>query len=503
VAPDSGKVTRRKFVAGTVATGAAAALPSAAEARKRRRHHSHGKGGEHKADVAIVGAGLAGLTAARALQHAGREVIVLEARGRVGGRAWNYDLGGGHVLERGATFVGPTQDRVLALISELGIKSFPTYDAGKDLYIAGGNRLTYSDTGVTGIAPPDPLILPDLALVVSAIDEMAKSVSVNAPWSAANAAEWDGTTLQSWIDSHSLTTQFRALVPVATRPIFGAEPRELSLLFVLFYVAASGNQNNPGTFERNFNTRGGAQQSRIEGGTQAIAERIARHLGKRVMLHCPVRRIVQNRAGVKVVCDRSTINARRSIVAIPPTLAGRIDYEPVLPFQRDQLTQRYGQGTLTKVTVVYDRPFWRDQGLTGQVVTTGGPVSVTFDDSPPDGGLGVIFGFVGGDQARAYASMSPGARRAAVLAQYASFFGSQASSPRHYIETAWAAEQWTRGCPVGVPATGALYAYGSRLREPVGRIHWAGTETSTYWNGYMDGAVRSGERAASEVLSEL
>ncbi len=181
--------------------------------------------------------------------------------------------------------------------------------------------------------------------------------------------------------------------------------------------------------------------------------------------------------------------------------ADRLRADP--PVQRDQLTQRYGQGTLTKVAAVYDRPFWRDQGLTGQAITTGGPVSATFDDSPPDGSLGMIFGFVGGDKARVRRRCRRPPDSAAVLSQYASFFGSQASSPREYFETMWAGEQWTRGCPVGIPATGALYAYGAAMRDPVGRIHWAGTETSTYWNGYMDGAVRSGERVAAEVQADL
>jgi monoamine oxidase len=198
-----------------------------------------------------------------------------------------------------------------------------------------------------------------------------------------------------------------------------------------------------------------------------------------------------------------TVKAKRVIVAIPPTLAGRIDYHPILPFQRDQLTQRYGQGTMTKVAVVYDKPFWRDQGLNGTAVDTGGPLSATFDDSPPGGRPGVIFGFVGGDNARTYAGMSPGSKRQAVLSQLANYFGSQAFSARRFLETNWSGEQWTRGCPVGIPGLGTLLEYGSRLRDPVGRIHWAGTETSNYWNGYMDGAVRSGERAAAEALAGI
>ncbi|MHB8656361.1 MAG: flavin monoamine oxidase family protein [Solirubrobacteraceae bacterium] len=511
---DAAALTRRHFVGGTLAAGLGAAAgvtgsadPVVAGERRTASRHgaSTGTAPVRRADMVIVGAGFAGLTAARTLAKAGHSVIVLEARDRVGGRVWNHDLGGGQVSERGGTFVGPTQDHVLALARELGIGTFPTYDLGENVYVAGGRRSTYSDTGVAGTAPPDPLALPDLAIVVGQLDSMSRSVPVQAPWSAPDAARWDGQTLESYINSQVVVTpQFRALLPVATRPIFGAEPRELSMLFILFYVAASGNESNPGTFERNFDTRGGAQMSRFIGGSQAIALKIAAGLGsRRVLLGTPVRRITQTRTGVIVTSDRVTVHARQAVVALPPTLAGRIDYEPILPFERDQLTQRYGQGTLTKVAAVYDKPFWREQGLSGTAIDTSGPVTATFDDSPPDGRLGVVFGFVGGDDARSYNTMSSSARRSAVLDQYATFFGSQARKPRAYLETSWSAEQWTRGCPVGIPAPGALLAYGSRLREPVGRLHWAGTETSTYWNGYMDGAVRSGERAAAEVLAEL
>ena len=332
---------------------------------------------------------------------------------------------------------------------------------------------------------------------------MSTEVPVDSPWSSSQAEEWDQQTLETWVRDNSESEAFRDLVPVATRPIFGAEPRDLSLLFVLFYIAASGNEQNPGTFERNFNTRAGAQMWRFAGGAQLLALKIAHRLGQRVVLRSPVERIVQGTEGVTVHARGLDVHAKRAIVAIPPTLAGRIEYQPKLPAERDQLTQRLPQGTMVKVAAVYNRPFWRDAGLNGTAVSYTGPVNVTFDDSPQDGSLGVIFGFVGGDEARRFMRRSKAGRRAAVLDNLTTYFGSQAAQPRSYFDTNWTQEEWTRGCPVAIAGPGTLLAYGPALRKPVGRIHWAGTETSTYWNGYMDGAVRSAGRAAREVLDRL
>jgi monoamine oxidase len=292
-----------------------------------------------------------------------------------------------------------------------------------------------------------------------------------------------------------------ALTSAATEAIFGAEPRDLSLLYTLFYIAASGDENNQGTFERNFNTGGGAQEQRIAGGAQTISLRVASALGSRVHLKAPVRRITQSGGQVQVDADGLRAVGSRVIVAMPPTLAGRIVYSPPLPSQRDQLTQRMPQGTLAKIEAIYDTPWWRDKGLTGQAVSENGPVKVTFDSSPQDARPGVLLGFIGGHEARALAGASEADIRQAALQNLATYFGNEALQPTDFRYFNWSTEEFSRGCPVAVLGPGTLVDFGPALRAPVGRIHWAGTETSTFWNGYMDGAVRSGERAASEVIA--
>lgn len=503
-------LSRRRFLGTGVAAGAAAVtagLPSDADAAKHRNKH-HKKSKRHvrhtrTVDVAVVGAGFAGLTAARQLVRDGRSVCVLEARDRVGGRVWNLDIGNKEESERGGTFVGPTQDRVIALADTFGIGRFNTYDEGQNIYYVDGARSLFSDTLPTGAAPLSPGILADLATVIPALDDMAATVPPDAPWKAARAGEWDGQTFETWLNNNSTSPEFRRLAATACRPIFGGEPREISLLFVLFYIASSGDEKNVGTFERNFNTRGGAQMQRFIGGSQQIAHELHKRLGRRVVLKSPVSKILQSRRGVRVESKRLIVKAKQVIVAIPPVLSGQIHYSPDLPAERHALVNRFPQGTLLKAGVIYPTPFWRGQGLTGQALSLNGPINATFDDSPPDGSPGVVFGFIGGDDARAFRKMPLSARRAAVVNNMVQFFGSQAASPVRYFETDWPGERWSRGGPVGILGPGTLTMYGDAIRKPVNRIHWAGTETSAYWNGYMDGAVRSGERAASEVIGAL
>jgi monoamine oxidase len=495
-------ITRRRVLGAGAGVAVAAALPAVARASASTQKTAAASGAR-TADAIVVGAGISGLAAARQLAGAGKSVIVLEARNRVGGRMLNHSLGGGKVTEAGAEFVGPTQDHILALAKEVGVGTFKSYNTGKNVYYKHGQRSTYDDSLPTGAVPIDPTIDADIIKAVLQLDQMSQSVPVDAPWRAQNAEEWDSQTLWSWFKENQINPQVQGVVSAATEAIFGAEARDISLLFTLFYIAASGNEQNPGTFERNFNTAGGAQESRLIGGSQLIAIRVANQLGGAVQLNTPVRRIEQTSTGVNVIADTGTFTGKQVIVAIPPPLAGRIQYEPLLPSLRDQLTQKMGMGTLMKAEAVYDKPFWRDAGLNGQAVSDTGPVKVTFDNTPPDGSPGVLMGFIGGHEARTLGQLPFSQQRDAALQSFANYFGPQAKKPNDFILMNWSTEEWTRGCPVSTLAPGVLFDFGTALREPVGRIHWAGTETSTYWNGYMDGAVRAGERAAGEVLAEI
>jgi monoamine oxidase len=495
------RLTRRRFIGGAAAGAALTALPTAARGAVTTPPASS------SADVVVVGAGLAGLTAAREIANSGRSVAVLEARDRVGGRVLTHSLPGSAYAELGGMFTGPTQDHIQALAGEVGVGFFPTYNTGNNVFIGGdGRREEFPADSPFGSAPADPIVAPDIVLAVTQLNEMAKEVSVDSPWSAPRAEEWDAQTLDTWLRSHTTgSEEFMAVASAATEAIFGAEPRELSLLYTVFYIAASGNEQpgNQGTFERNFQTKDGAQERRFAGGAQEVPLRVAAQLGDSVVLNAPVSRIDQSSSGVTVQGDGFVVTGRRAIVAIPPALAGRIFYNPALPPLRDKLTQQMPQGTLMKFEAVYNHPFWRDKGLTGQCVSELGPVKVTYDVSPESGSPGIMMGFIGGHEARVWDDKPVAKRRAKVLRQFAHFFGDEALNPRDIVEMNWTAEVWTRGCPVSVLGPGTLTDFGTALRQPVRRIHWAGTETSTYWNGYMDGAVRSGERAAAEVLAGL
>ena len=447
-----------------------------------------------RADVAVVGAGLAGLVAARDLARVGRSVVVLEARDRVGGRMRSHPLAGGAVAHLGATFVGPTQDRIAALLDELGLTTYPTHVDGEAvLYYAGHDppRQTYEGS----IPPYGPEALGEAGRAIQALDEMAARLPDDAPWAAPEAAEWDGQTVETWKLANVDSAGGRALIDLAVRAVLSVEPRDVSLLFLLAYVRSAGG------LMMLTETAGGAQERVIAEGAQEVAERLAAELGDAVVLGAPVRAIDHVAAGVALTADGLRVEAARAVVAIPPPLAGRIAYRPALPARRDQLTQRMPMGSAVKAIVVYDEPFWRAEGLNGSVTSDEGPMTVVFDSSPESGAPGVLMGFADGDDSRRLTALSPEERRAATLESLARYFGDRAREPIDYAEGVWDEDPWTGGAPVAVAPPGTLVAFGAALRAPIGRLHWAGTETATRWAGYLDGAVQSGERVAAEIVA--
>jgi monoamine oxidase len=443
-------------------------------------------------DVVVVGAGLAGLCAARDLVRGGTTCVVLEARDRVGGRTLSQSLAG-ETVDLGGQWIGPTQERLAALAAELGVVRFPQYHSGRKILSWAGKLSTY-----TGDLPRlSTWAQWELFWTDRRWKAFARAIPPDAPWRAAKAAEWDGMTLESWKTRHLRSAGARLFVDAVTRAVLTSEPRDVSFLFFLSYLRWGHG------VESLISIKGGAQQERFVGGAQQLSERLAEQLAPRVVLDAPVRSIEQDAEGVTVRSDHGTYRARRAIVAVPPLLAGRIHYTPAMPAKRDQITARMPMGSVIKYVAVYERPFWREAGFSGEVYSDTGITVTTFDDSTHDARQPALLTFSDGAAARNCSDWSPEERRRAVLAEFVRFFGPEAANPLAFAEKNWNDDPWSRGCYVGVAGPGTLTTFGEALAEPCGRIHWSGTETATEWMGYLDGAIQSGQRAAAEVLARL
>ncbi|MFD5463415.1 flavin monoamine oxidase family protein [Kitasatospora sp. NPDC127059] len=467
--------------------------------------------GDHRPSAVVVGAGLAGLTAATGLAAHGYAVTVLEARDRVGGRTHGIEAAPGVLVDAGAAYLGDRHTELLALAADLGLKTTPTTMLGASRFAlaeaAPGARDTpnANETPSTDPTPnagcgPEPATLdgrfPPLNAVAlgdlfERLAELTDAVRPEAPWLTPDAERLDALTAAEWAEQHLTHPDARLFFPLFLGEMCAADPADVSVLHLAFYLRSGGGLRYLNAFA------GGAQQDRIDGGAHQLCERLAERLGARVRLGEPVRAVHQDDRAVTVHTDRGTHRADVAVLALPPLLADAISFEPALPAPR--AGERTARGCAIKVHLVHPSPLWREHGLSGWSVNARGPLLSTVDDSPA-AGIGVLTGFVTGAEAHRFGALTPERQRAEVVEQAGRLFPMLPEPVAVHI-TDWLDDPYSKGCYAALLGPGDWIRTGPTLTAPHRRVHWAGTETSTAFFGLMEGAVRSGHRVVAEVLA--
>ena len=448
-------------------------------------------------DFCVVGAGFAGLTAALRLKQAGRSVALLEARDRVGGRTWTVTREDGTWVDRGGAWIGPGQDRIYALMREFGVAEYKQHNDGQAMMIVDGKQHRYGGTIPWTVSP---WAVANLGAGLLQAEQMCKSLPREAPWEAKKAAEWDRISVAEWLEKKVMSKAAREMLDTALAGTYTSAASETSLLWMLLQQgsAASPSMGGP-TFV--ISGKGGSQDARPVGGMGAVYGPMAAELGDALHLSQPVRSITQDDDVVTVRSDDLTVRAHRAILAIPLAIANTISYEPMLPVDRSMLHQRMPGGSVIKISIVYDEPFWRADGLSGQSVGPGTAVTLSIDACTDTGVPGIMCVITEGPSARKLGQLDEAERKAAVVGELVKRFGDKASSPVEFHEQDWTKERYSGGGMISHAPPGVLTEFGHALRPPCGRVHWAGTESSATMCGWIDGAIRSGERAAAEVMS--
>ncbi|MCO5234479.1 MAG: FAD-dependent oxidoreductase [Chitinophagales bacterium] len=441
-------------------------------------------------EVIIVGAGYAGIAAATKLFESNKNFILLEARDRIGGRVNTQKAeNSGETIDVGAQWIGPTQYLIWEWVKKYQVETFDCYDEGINIYHYKGKIKTYKGT----IPKMNPIALLDLGIAMERLKKMSKKINLNAPWSIANAEKWDGITMDSWIRNNMLTKAARSAMHIGLETVFACQASEISLLHFLFYCHSGDD------LDALLGVTNGAQQTLFMKGSQNLLSIVAKPFQDKIIFSQVVNSISQNGEKVIVKTDNLEVHAKKVIIALAPALCQKIKFSPTLPQRKSQLFQRMPMGAAMKCFVIYERPFWRNKGYSGQIVSDKPPLHVSFDCSKPDG-RGILLFFVEGKNARDFIERPLEERKEKVLSTLQLYFGNEALKHLDYIDKCWTEEEYSGGCYAGNFTPGSWIQFGEILRSPIGNIHWAGTETAIKWCGYMDGAIASGYRAAEEVL---
>ena len=446
-------------------------------------------------DCIVVGAGFSGLCAAADLEAAGKSVLLIEARDRIGGRTEAGTLAG-HTIDLGGMWLGPTQTRLAALAEKYGVETYPHPLEGRNHFMLKGvsgrsQGEAYEKTyGILGQL--------ELLRLIKKMDALTASVPAESPWTAPDAETLDTMTLASWCDRNVRGERVRALVDMLCRSVLCAEPGQVSMLFWLFYLKSGGGLETLISMGE-----GGAQNFLFHGGVHQIGQRIADDLKSEIKLGEPVIAIEQQEDSVRVRTAKDSYEARKLIVALPPGLIDRIRFDPELPHTKRGLIQRQPMGMCIKVWIAYEKPFWRDAGSNALILDDTQAFTPIFDATPPGCDVGILAGFFDALPAAEWSDRDPEDRKKQAIDAIVAALGDEGKNPIDYAERDWSAERWSQGCYGGYMGPGTLTMFGKALREPVGNIHWAGTESATVWTGYIEGAIQSGRRSAEEVVSIL
>ncbi len=441
-------------------------------------------------DVVIVGAGAAGLTAANELKKAGLSVAVLEARDRVGGRLWTDTIDGA-MLEIGGQWISPDQHALIETVQELGLDTFSRYREGDSVYV-GPDGTAHRFTGeMFPVAPETEKVI---AEITERLDAMVAEIDPDRPWAHERSAEWDAISWDAWLRQQTDDDEAVRNLAFATGSAMLTKPTHaVSLLQSLLMAASAGSYSN--LVDADF-----ILDKRVVGGLQQVPLLLAERLGDDVFLNQPVRTLEWSDEGVTVTSDGMTVRARQAILAVPPILYNRISFVPAMPRLQHQMHQHLSMGFVIKVHAVYDRPFWREQGLSGTAFSPYELSHEAYDNTNHGDERGTLVGFVSDLHADGVFELTAQERKERILESLSHYYGDEAKNPVVYYESDWGSEEWTRGAYATSFDLGGLSRYGAHLRAAVGPIHFACSDLAGAGYQHVDGAIRMGRLVASQLV---